>query len=337
MARLNMRELALKLGVDRATVSRALSNDKAHLVAPATRERIRQAAGAAGYRPDLTAATLRRGRSHTVGILVSDLGNETFIEVIRTIFRHLDARSDAPSITPLIAETLDQPDATRRLIHTFLSRRVDAIISLASTEADTAILQDAAREVPVVLAIRAIAGAVFPSALCDDRAGGAMVATHFAERGHKIVCQVQGPPLSATFKNRALGFSEVCASRSIVEMPQRIFAETATSAAGKRTLDALLAVSPRPTAIFAHNDALALGVIEAMRHRGLRCPEDLAIVGFNNTQLSRILAVPLSTVDYPVEEVSRHAGELVRNLIADPSYRFESRLFTPSLIVRASS
>ncbi len=83
--------------------------------------------------------------------------------------------------------------------------------------------------------------------------------------------------------------------------------------------------------------ALALGVIEAMRHRGLRYPEDLAIVGFNNTHLSRVLAVPLSTVDYPVEDVSRHAGELVRNLIDNPSYRFESRLFVPSLIVRASS
>ena len=120
MARLNMRELALKLGVDRATISRALSSDKAHLVAPATRERIRQEAFAAGYRPDLTAAALRRGRSNTIGILVSDLGNETFIEVIRTIFRYLDKRPGEASLTPLIAETLDQPDATRRLIDTFL-------------------------------------------------------------------------------------------------------------------------------------------------------------------------------------------------------------------------
>ncbi len=107
--------------------------------------------------------------------------------------------------------------------------------------------------------------------------------------------------------------------------------------AGNAALDAMLGMSPRPTAVFAHNDALALGVIEAMRHRGLRYPEDLAIVGFNNTHLSRVLAVPLSTVDYPVEDVSRHAGELVRNLIDNPSYRFESRLFVPSLIVRASS
>jgi len=337
MTRLDMRELAQRLGVDRSTISRALSEDKAHLVAPATRERIRKEALLAGYRSDLTAASLRRGRSHTVGILVPDLGNETFINVIRTIFRHLQETMKSPPITPLISETLDQPASTQHLVQTFLSRRVDAIISLASTELDAGILQDAAREVPVVLAIRSIAGAVFPSAVCDDRAGGAMVATHFVERGHKVVCQIQGPPLAATFKQRARGFSELCKERGMIEMPQDIFAQHATSAAGKRALDALLNATPRPTAVFAHNDALALGVIEAMRHRGLRYPEDLAIVGFNNTQISRVLAVPLSTVDYPVEEVGRHAGELVRNLVGNPGYAFESRSFVPSLIVRASS
>jgi LacI family transcriptional regulator len=337
MTRLNMQELADKLGVDRSTISRALSEDKAHLVAPATRERIRKEALEAGYRHDLTAAALRRGRSHTVGILVPDLGNETFINVIRTIVGHLDQRAGAPKTTPLIAETLDQPGATRRLVDTLLSRRVDAIISLASIETDAEVFQAAAREVPVVLAIRSIAGAAFPSALCDDRKGGAIVATHFAERRHSVVCQVQGPPMAATFRNRANGFSEVCAERGMIEKPREIYAESPTSVAGKRLLDAVLASNPRPTAVFAHNDALALGIIEAMRHRGLRYPEDLAIVGFNNTQISRVLALPLSTVDYPVEDVGRLAGDLVRNLIADPTHVSESRVFVPSLIVRASS
>jgi LacI family transcriptional regulator len=336
MARLSMRELAAKLGVDRSTISRALSSDKAHLVSPETRERIRAEASAAGYRPDLTAASLRRGRSQTVGILVPDLGNETFINVIRAIFRHLGQRS-APAMTPLIAETLDEPGATEHLVQTFLSRRVDAIVSLASIEADAAVLLEAAREVPVVLAIRSIAGADFPSALCDDRAGGAMVAGHFADRGHRVVCQVQGPPMAATFKQRAAGFSEICRERGVEEAPLGVFAENATLAAGRRALDALLGASPRPTAVFAHNDALALGLIEALRHRGLAYPRDLSIVGFNNTQISRVLAVPLSTVDYPVEDVGRHAGELVRMLIGRPDAMIEGRLFSPSLIVRASS
>ena len=337
MKRLNMQELAEKLGVDRSTISRALSEDKAHLVAAETRERIRNEARAAGYRPDLTAASLRRGRSHTVGILAPDLGNETFINVIRMIFGHLEQKAGVARTAPLIAETLDQPGATRRLLDTFLSRRVDAIISLASTETDTEALQEAAQEVPVVLAIRSITSPAFPSSLCDDRRGGAIVATHFSERGHRVVCQIQGPPMAATFKNRANGFSDMCKTHDMIEVPLGVFTESATSAAGRRAFDALLAANPRPTAVFAHNDALALGAIEAMRHNGLRYPEDLAIVGFNDTQTSRVLAVPLSTVDYPVEDVGRYAGDLVRNLIANPDYAWESKTFVPSLIVRASS
>jgi LacI family transcriptional regulator len=222
-------------------------------------------------------------------------------------------------------------------VQTFLSRRVDAIVSLASIEADAEVLQEAAREVPVVLAIRSLAGAAFPSALCDDRAGGAMVATHFAERGHAVVCQVQGPATATTFKHRAAGFSGVCRARGMRETPAGLFAESATVGAGKQMLDSILDANPRPTAVFAHNDALALGLIEALRHRGLSYPKDLAIVGFNNTQISRVLAVPLSTVDYPVEAVGRHAGELVRSLIGQPATVAGEKVFVPSLIVRASS
>ena len=141
----------------------------------------------------------------------------------------------------------------------------------------------------------------------------------------------------ATFKNRALGFSEVCKERGMLEMPLGLSASHATSAAGKDVFEAILEADPRPTAIFAHNDALALGAIEAMRSRGLRYPDDFAIAGFNNTQISRVLALPLTTIQYPIEQVSRHAGELVRRLIENPAADVESKTFAPSLIVRAST
>src|ERR1700722_819783 len=176
MNRPGMKELAQQLGLDRSTISRALSEDKSHLVARETREKIRSIAIAAGYRPDLTAAALRRGRSQTVGVLVSDLGNETFINVIRTIIASLNESEGVPATIPLIAETLDRSDAARRLGNTFLSRRGDGVISLASTEADRQILDDASHEVPVVLAVRSLAALSLPSALCDDKAGGALVA-----------------------------------------------------------------------------------------------------------------------------------------------------------------
>ena len=338
MKRINMRALAESLGVDRATISRALSSDKAHLVASTTRETIRAAAAAAGYRPDLMAATLRRGRSDTVGILVSDMMNEVLVRVVREIVADLNRdHASGPGLTPLIAETGDGRDGIGHLLRTLLSRRVDAIICLSSTEDDAEHLQEAAAEVPVVLAVRSITKINLPSATCDDRAGGALVARHFAENGHRTVCQIQGPQAVATFKNRAAGFSDVCREAGMRELPLDVSARSAVSAEGRAVAERILTAPERPTAVFAHNDGLALGFIEAMRNHGLSYPNDIAIVGFNNTELSRVLARPLTTVEYPVGQVSRHAAALVRALIENRSFAWESKMFAPQLVDRGTA
>ena len=333
MPRISMRELGRRLGVDRSTISRALNPEKAHLVAIETRERIRAEANHAGYTLDVTAQALRRGRSQTIGILAPDLTNETFIKVIRQVLASLG--TDA--ITPFIAESLDKPEETRRILQTFRLRRVDAIVSLSATELDVEILREVARDVPVILAVRSISGARFPSALCDDDLGGAIVAKYLASRGHKIVAQVRGPQTAATFKNRALGFSRVVASSGMTEATGRPEARLPTSAFAKSALDLVLSSPVKPTAIFAHNDALAIGILEAMKERGLRCPDDLAIIGFNNIDLGDVLATPLTTVAYPIVEVGNHAGHLVRALIADPAAAYQSRTFEPRLVVRKSA
>jgi LacI family transcriptional regulator len=338
MSRLSMVELGRRLGVDRSTVSRALNPEKAHLVAVETRTRIQREATLAGYTLDVTAQALRRGRSQTIGILVPDLANETFINVIRQIVRGIAPNGNRIGpITPLIAECLDKPDETRRLLQTFRLRRVDAIVALSATELDVDALREAAMDVPVILAIRSVAGATFPSALCDDEFGGAIVAEHFASRGHRVVCQIRGPLASATFRNRAAGFSRVCSARGLAEVPAGIEARRPTTADAKDALSIILAAPERPTAVFAHNDALALGLMESMRERGLHCPNDIAIAGFNNIELGRVLATPLTTVDYPVKEVGDHAAHLLRTLIGDPSAAWESKSFKPALIVRASA
>jgi DNA-binding LacI/PurR family transcriptional regulator len=333
-----MLELGRRLGVDRATVSRALSEDKSHLVAAITRDRIRAEASRLGFSADAAAAALRRGRSRTIGILTPDLLNEVLVRVIRETVAYLNrSTTEASRIIPLIGETGDRPEEFRLLLRAFLARRVDAIISLASTAEDAAELSEAAKQVPVVLAVRSVSGTRFPSALCDDSGGGAMAAKHLAALGHRVVCQVQGPRRAATFKNRAKGFSRVCRDANLVESPLRIEVNWATSLEGKLALARILDASERPTGVFTHNDELAIGLIEAMREKGMRCPDDLAVVGFNNSEASKILAVPLTTFVYPVAEVSRLAGEQVEALILDRAAKWKSSIFPPALVKRAST
>src|SRR5690606_35866742 len=222
--KVNMREMARALGVDRSTVSRALSADKLHLVGEETRERIRKAAEAVGYRPDPTAASLRRGRSNTIGILVADLDNETFIRVVR----HLATDFGNDNTVPLIGETRDSPETTRELIDRFIARRVDAIISLAAMQTDRDVLQRAALHVPVVLAIRKVTGVDLPMALCDDEIGGALVAELFHACGLRVVCQLKGPTWSATFADGARGFSRRAEALGLVETEAEVMADNAT-------------------------------------------------------------------------------------------------------------
>jgi LacI family transcriptional regulator len=263
--------------------------------------------------------------------------NEVLIRVVREIVADLNRDHPAGTgMTPLIAETGDGAEGIRHLLRTFLSRRVDAIISLTSTEGDAEALQEAAAEVPVVLAVRGISTINLPSATCDDEAGGALVAQHFATHGHRVVCQIQGPQTVATFKNRSAGFSRICQKAGMQEAPLGLSARAAISSEGQFALEAVLASASRPTAVFAHNDALALGFIEAMRKHGLAYPDNMAIVGFNNTEISRVLARPLTTIDYPVEQVSRHAAALVRSLIEDRSFAWESKIFAPKLVDRGT-
>ena len=336
MERVNMRELAKRLGVDRSTISRALSADKSHLVGQETRDRIRAAAEEFGYRPNLTAASLRRGRTNSIGILVPDLGNEIFVSVIRRLVAELST-DEFPAVTPLIAETRDDRLMTKALLDAFLSRRVDAILSLAAGEPDVPALVAAANHVPVVLAIRKVVSADLPTAICDDEAGGAIVAEHFASRGHRLVLQLQGPNTAPTFLDRARGFSAACRRMGIEELHMDAVAATATTGAGRDVAERILAASARPTAVFAHNDALALGLLETLRSHGLSCPEDMAIAGFNNTKIAQLLATPLTTVAYPAEPVSAHAAKMVKDLVRDRSAPWKTGIFAPSLIVRGTT
>ena len=171
MSRLSMLELGRRLGVDRATVSRALSEDKAHLVAEATRDRIRAEASRLGFSADVAAATLRRGRSRTIGILTPDLLNEV-LGAGHSRDRGLSEPEHGRGVAHHSPDRRNRATGPRNFgscSARFLARRVDAIISLASTEQDAAELSEAAKQVPVVLAVRSLSGARFPSALCDDR------------------------------------------------------------------------------------------------------------------------------------------------------------------------
>jgi len=306
-----IRDVAQAAGVHPSTVSRSLDPGQAARVNEATRERVLAAARALEYEPDMVARSLRNQRTHTVGIVVPDLGNPLYAGMIRGLNDALERRGYAW----LMHETVDDGGRLDRTLSLFARRRVDAVIVASAREHDRAVLRQFARQgVPLVLAVRWIRGINLPIVANDDRRGGALAAGHLLDLAHRRVAQLHGPGDIETFTERGIGFHDAVARAGLDEAVRT--GNEPTVVEGRRLMNALLdAGGEPPTGVFAHNDLMAIGAIEALHRAGLRCPGDVSIIGYNNNPLVEHLDPPLSTISMPVIEVGRVAAETALALV----------------------
>lgn len=325
-------DIAREAGVHPSTVSRALDPSQAHRVRDSTREQIHEVANRLGYRPHLVARGLQTGRTATIAFIAADLGN-TFVT---PIIHGLAGAISSAGMLPIIAETQDDHDTFAAILDHMLSRRVDGMVVAAARSGDREILESAARIVPIVLAGRPLEGSPLPQVVHDDRHGGRLAAEHLVAQGHGRIAQLQGPPDVANFPRRAAGFSEVCHQSGVEEVPWADRGAHPIAGEGERLMDDLLDALPDPpTGIFAHNDLMALGAGTAIKRHGLKIPDDISLVGYNDLPMVGRIDPPLTTVRYPSLEVGRAAGELILELLEGVAAG--NRSIPPELIERSST
>lgn len=325
-------DVARLAGVHPSTVSRALDPRQQARVKEDTRERILDAATRLGYRPDLIARGLQSGRTATIGVIAADLGNL----FVTPIIHGLTGSIEPAGMLPMIAETQDDHHRLTRILDHMLARRVDAIVVAAARSGDLAILEKAATSVPVLIAARPLDGTRLPQVIHDDREGGRLIAEHFHRLGHTWVAQLRGPIEVANFPRRATGFTGYCQQAGMGDATLDIWAELPTIDEGTRLMQMLLERrTKRPTAIFAHNDLMALGALGVLGTAGLRVPEDVSLVGYNDLPMVGYLSPPLTTVHYPSLEIGLTAGLMVQQLLAGE--KPSDRNLEPRLVVRGST
>lgn len=326
-----MNDVAQEAGVHPSTVSRALDPTKQGRVKDSTRQLIIEVADRMGYRPDLVARGLQSGRTGTVGVVVADLAN-TFIT---PLVHGIAAELQSAQMLPMIAETQDDHVWMANTLDHMIGRRVDGIIALAARAADQAILEDATRIVPVVLLSRPLEGTSIPQVTHDDRGGGRVVAEHLHKLGHRVVAQLHGPSDVLNFPRRSAGFREVVEEAGMTEVVVPAEADRPAIDDGARLMAALLdETADLPTAVFAHNDLMAVGALSVLRSRGLRVPEDVSLVGYNDVPIVGHLTPPLTTVRQRTLELGRHAGDAMVRLLRGESV--EDVVLDASLVVRGS-
>lgn len=320
--------LAAELGVHVSTVSRALS-DPPSGVSPATVRMVRRLAAERGYRSNLTARALRTGRSSVLGMLVPRLADE----VLAIVHEGVDASAIEAGYATVVANTLDRADLRQQRLDLLLARPVDGLVLGDSLLESHVADQLASAGVPHVLALRCL-----PGRLCvgtDDLLGGRLAAEHLLALGHRRIGVVAGDTRASTGADRARGFVDACADAGVEVAPSAVRPSTFDVRSGAEAAARLLDAHPDVTAIFAASDNVAVGVLGALRDRGRSVPDDVALVGYNDLDLSAALPVPLTTVDSRVAEVGRLAARALLDLIGGGSP--ESVRLEPRLVVRAST
>jgi LacI family transcriptional regulator len=301
-----LRDVAAAARVHVATASRALDAETAHPVSPETRARVKQVAEELGYQHHMMARGLRRGFSSTVGVVVADLGNPYTAPVLRG----LQSCLEGADYMALMTETRDDSQVLERAVGHLLARQVDALVMLAVRLGDRDRVAGWASRVPVVLAVRSLPGSGVPAVTHDDLGGARLAATHLAELGHRRVVQLPGPQDMQPFKDRYDGFAEAAdelglEARAAPPASRPVFDE------GRRLMGQALEGQGRATAVFAHNDAMAMGAVRALRDAGLSCPGDVSVVGYNDVPMADCFDPPLTTIRLNGYEVGRQAGEAV--------------------------
>jgi LacI family transcriptional regulator len=333
-AAVKLSDVAERAGVHPATVSRALSERTRHMVNAATAERVLAAARELGYTPNPIARSLKTNRSFTVAVMLPDLTNPLFPPMVRGIE---DALGEA-GFTALIANTDNHPDRARAALETMRIRQADGCIAATATR-DDGLLADAAGELPTVLINRRLMSHAIPAVCADDRSGVRQAVEHLAALGHERIAHVAGPQWLSTGADRHEAFVQALRGVGLDPDPELIvFGEGFTEKQGARSLHSLLDAERGFTALVAGNDLMALGCYDALADRGLTCPEDVSIVGFNDMPFADKFSPPLTTVRIPHYEMGRRAAELLLERIeSDGTAPGEDIVLPVELVLRAST
>jgi LacI family transcriptional regulator len=304
-------EVARRAGVSTATVSRVLAG---HGRARAeTKERVYAAARELGYRPSRVARSLRQRATRTIGLIVTDIENPFFPQLVRAVE---DAAREL-GYAILLCNADDDPERESGYLDLLVDRWVDGIVIAASSLGGRHREWLADAPLPIVLVNSAERGLGLSTIASDNRAGGSLGAEHLLALGHRRFGILSAPPRNVDGPARLAGTREAITAAGIDATTVTIAAGDAGVAGGQRAAAEILEADPDVTAIVAYNDLMAIGAMRAVRATGRRVPQDVSVVGFDDVDLAAYVDPPLTTVAQATTEMGRWAVTRLTDELAD--------------------
>ncbi|NOZ27846.1 MAG: LacI family transcriptional regulator [Chloroflexi bacterium] len=326
-----IKDVAKRAGVSVTTVSHVLNETR--YVSPELVARVWEAVEALNYQPNAVARSLRRKRTHTLGMIIPDNSNPFFAEVARGIE---DVCFDL-GYNVILCNSDQDPQKERRYIDLLTEKRVDGIVFVAAGDRAEHLEAVLTRRVPVVVIDRELQDVQCDRVLTDNRTGGRQATEHLIQRGRTRIACIAGPSDVTPSWERVWGYQDALTEAGLPFDEQLIRRGNFQAASGYRAMRELLALSDPPTGVFACNDMMAIGAICAISEAGLRIPEDIAVVGFDDIALASYTNPPLTTVAQPRQEIGRLAAEMLIERISNRSRPPQRHLLETWLVVRQST
>jgi len=306
-SRVTIGDVARHVGVSPTTVSHVLSGKR--LVAAATKQRIMQAIEELGYRPNSAARQLRTNRSRMVAVIVPDITNPYYSVLTRGLADVVGAADAGHDYGTYVCNTDGSLERERRYLHDVLDRGVDGIVVASVNLAAEPDLARRRLGTPVVCIGGEYDDRDADMVTADDRAGAEAATAHLLSRGAKRVAMIRGAPDAGVGRDRGYVAALTAAGHPVRE--EWIVRGHWTRAGGQEAMRTLMSRRPRPDAVFCANDLMAIGAIDVAHELGLRVPDDVAVVGFDDVDAATIVRPPLTTVRNPAYETGEEAGRLL--------------------------
>jgi LacI family transcriptional regulator/LacI family repressor for deo operon, udp, cdd, tsx, nupC, and nupG len=329
-----LKEVAKKAGVSITTVSRVINGSAK--VNEETRERVQKAMTQLEYQPNRVAQRLRasNGRSKLLGLIIPDIQNQFYSNIVRGI----EDVTYGNDYAVILCNSDENPNKERFYLEVLKSESVDGIILPPIQQFGEEIENLINLGLPIVCVDRKLMRKKVDTVVIGNEKGGYDAVNHLIELGHKKIAILTSSLQFSSFNERQKGYERALKQNGI-EIDKRLIKEgdPRSSETARALTDDLLSLDTPPTAIFATNNLMTLGVLEALNKHNLKIPDDISIVGFDDLPWARAISPPLTTVKQPAYEMGRRAAELFFKRVEDPSREPEVIVMDPKLIIREST
>ncbi|MDI3547556.1 MAG: LacI family transcriptional regulator, repressor for deo operon, udp, cdd, tsx, nupC, and nupG [Halanaerobiales bacterium] len=324
-----MSDVAKKANVSIATVSRVFSSPET--VAEETKKKVLKVVEELNYTPNVLARQLRKMETKTIVVVVPDITNTFFSRVLRGI--ETIARENGYRV--LLGDTENDITLENEYLKTLYEKHADGLI-LLTARTDRITIEKLSENYPVVLACEYLEGSNLPTVSIDNISAARKATEHLIKLGHRRIAHITGPMNVILSRDRLKGYKQAMESYELEVDPILIQEGDFYYKTGYNLMLKLLFIENPPTAVFAANDEMAIGAIKAIQSQGLKVPEDIAIVGFDNIKMSAIFSPSLTTIGQPTYKIGEKAMNLLLDLIRGKKLSKNQFVLDDKLIIRES-